>query len=683
MRSPCIPRIGILLLILPLASLAGPSPAGAKDLLLPLSARADEGGPTVLRLDLATALPDSVPPAAGSLVELPPGTEAIGVAALEVEVAGGSVALSPALVRVGDVMILRGIPVVPVSVDPVALALAAGAPVSAARITLGAPVPASARHGVPLGARPADAGRGVYLVITADAFADAIQPLVAWKTEAGFDVRVHRTSEIGSSLEAIRAFVRDAYLTWDVPPRYLLLVGDVEFVPTTMVSGNVSDHAYACVDGDDFLPDLLVGRFSAKSPADVAVQVAKTVHYERTPEIASGDWFSRALLAAGNLNSSTPVPLSRWAGEELRAVGFTAADSAYKSNSPQHPWWDGRIIIKYYVDRGVSLVNYRGWAYGDEGWQPPNFWNQDVPTLANGWKLPVVFSIVCHTGNFGNVTIDCFAETWMKAGTPETPLGAVAFVGTGEHWSHSRWNDRIDMGVIQAICDADLREVGAIMTSAKLSILPLFPTEFYMTDVADPEQSAEYYCYIYNLLGDPSLELRTGMPRTIHVGVPRSIGFGADAMEIGVTETDGVTPIAGARVALAQNGRRIGYGITDATGTARAAIAPETTDPVTVTVTGRDLYPWQETVVDVRQQEVSLTAVAAEPVTGQHAMPGAVVDVTLSVRNTGTDAVNEATVSVTGPSGVTVVTGTAALGTIASGGNGATLTPRSASARLP
>jgi hypothetical protein len=676
MRFTCLPRIGILLLTLCLALLAGVPRVAASDLLLPLGARAQGTGVTELRLDLGAAPPDSAPPAAGSLVALPQGATTIGAAALEVEVEGGSVALSPALVHVGSVMILRGVPVVPVSVDPAALAAAAGARISAARITLGAAVPASPLRGSPMAARPADAGRGVYLVITADAFADALQPLVAWKTEAGFDVRVYRTSETGSSAEAIRAFVRDAYQTWDVPPRYLLLVGDVEFIPTFTVSGNVSDHAYACVDGDDFLPDLLVGRFSAKSPADVAVQVAKTVHYEQTPETAGGDdWFSRALLAAGNLNSSTPVALSRWAGQELHGAGFTVTDSAYKSNSPQHPWWDGRIIIKYYVDRGVSLVNYRGWAYGDEGWQPPNFWNQDVPSLANGWKLPVVFSIVCHTGNFGNVTIDCFGEAWMKAGTPETPLGAVAFVGTGEHWSHSRWNDRVDMGVIQAISDADLREVGAILASAKLSILPLFPTEFRMSDVVDPEQSAEYYCYIYNLLGDPSLELRTGMPRAIHVGVPRSIGFGTDAVEIGVTEMDGVTPIAGARVALTQNGHRIGYGVSDATGTARADVAPETTDPITVTVTGRDLYPWQETVVEVLQQEVSLTAVAAEPVTGQHAVPGGEVDVTLRVRNTGTGAVSGATVSVTAPASMTVLTGTASLGVIASGATGATLTP--------
>jgi hypothetical protein len=685
MRCTQLPSIGILLLSLQLAFLAatvGPARAetnelpGTNDFLLPLGALADGKRATVLRLDLSGAPPDSAPLAAGTLVALPRGTRTIDAAALEAEVAGASISLPPEMVRVGEVMILRGVPVVPVSIDPAALAQAAGGPLTSARITLGAAAPAGSRGGMPtMAGPPADAGRGVYLMITADAFADALQPLILWKTQAGFDVRVYRTSEIGSSRDAIQTFVRDAYQTWDIPPRYLLLVGDVEFVPTFQVSGNVSDHPYACVDGDDFLPDIFVGRMSAKTPTDVEVQVAKTVHYESVPETAGGDpWFTRALLAAGNLNSSTPVALSRWVGRKLIADGFTATDSAYKSNSPQHPWWDGQLIIKYYVDRGVSLINYRGWAYGDEGWQPPNFWNRDVPTLANGWKLPVVFSIVCHTGNFGNVEIDCFGETWMKAGTAQAPKGAVAFIGTGEHWSHSRWNDRIDTGVIQAICDQDLRELGAILTSAKLSILPLFPTEVRMTDVSDPEQSAEYYCYIYNLLGDPSLELRTGVPRTIHVDPPRSIGFGADAVEIRVTEADGLTALAGARVALAQNGLRIGYGVSDASGMARADVAPATIDPITVTVTGRDLYPWQW-AIGVVQEEVSLTTIAAEPVSGEHAVPGREVGVDLRVRNTGTGGLNEASLTVAAPSGVTMLTDTVPLGPIASGATGATLTP--------
>jgi hypothetical protein len=379
-------------------------------------------------------------------------------------------------------------------------------------------------------------------------------------------------------------------------------------------------------------------------------------------------------MAAGNLNSSTPVSVCRWAAAELQRAGFIAPDSAYKSNSPSHPWWEGKLIIKYFVDRGVSVVNYRGWAYGDVGWQPPTFTNEHVPTLANGWKLPVVFSIVCHTGNFGNAEIDCFGEAWMKAGTPAEPKGAVAFVGTGEHWSHSRWNDRVDMGVVNAITHQDLRELGAILASAKLALLPQFPTEVRMSEVSDPEQSVEYYSHVYNLLGDPSLELRTEVPRVVRVNHAPSADLGANVVEIEVREADGATAVAGARAALEQNGRLVGYGVSDYTGVARVRLAAGSIDPITVTVTGRGLYPAQS-VLGVVAQEASLTCVAAEPAGGQRALPGGEVDVTLRLRNSGTTGINEATVTAEAPPPIEVLVGSAALGAVAPGATGATLTP--------
>jgi hypothetical protein len=662
MRGGICIILSLSLLLVAAAARANPDDA----LLLPMAARAYAKGTAVVDLDLVPSFTDSACVAAGSLVALPRGTKTVAAAALEVTGPRGTVTIPAEMVHVGEPMILRGVPVVPVSLDAQAAAAFAGGPLASARITLAA-------SGAPLGSGVEASGpprnRGCYLIVTADEFADALAPLIAWKTQAGFDVQVRRISETGPSKDEIRNYVQNAYRTWTDPPRYLLLVGDVETVPTWRVSGNVSDHHYACVDGDDFVPDLFVGRMSAKTPADVEVQVAKTVRYESAPDTTGGDpWFSRALLVAGNLNSSTPVPLGRWAGQKLLAAGFSATDSVYKSNSPQHPWWDGKIPIKYFVDRGVSMVNYRGWAYGDAGWQPPNFWNEHVPTLANGWKLPVVFSIVCHTNNFGNAEIDCFGEVWLKAGTPETPKGAVAFIGTGEDHSHSRWNDRIDIGVIQAVTDKDLREVGAILVSAKLGLVPEFPGEVYMNEVHDPEQAAEYYCNIYNLLGDPSLEMRTAPPRPLSIHAPRSTGFGANAVDIGVTESDGVTPVAGARVALSQDGHLIGYGVSDATGTARASLAAVSSDRLTVTVTGRDLYPAQ-TTVEVTQAEASLTAMTAEPAV----LPGGARDVTLRVGNTGTSATAAATIAVeSAADGVTVLDGAATLGGLAIGATGVT-----------
>ncbi|MCK4304088.1 MAG: hypothetical protein KAY24_07605, partial [Candidatus Eisenbacteria sp.] len=614
------------------------------------------------------------------LIVLPCGMEAIAVTGVELPGETGPVNLPIEAVHIGRVMIMRGVSVVPVTLDLRALCKGTESPIDSVRILLSSPggesssmwdelefYPPRGRASAMLSAlgcpslnhsapalpspqRSSLSNRGGYLIISTPAFVSELESLVEWKIQAGYDVSLVTTAETGTTREQIWEYVQTAYEEWDNPPLHLLLVGDVDDVPTWDMCGNVSDHPYACVDGDDFLPDLFVGRFSASTTSEVAVQVAKTVGYESHPDTTAGDdWFSRSLLVAGNSGSSTPVPLSRWFEEELLAAGFTAVDSCYY---PPH-WGGGAEIIRAAIDRGVNLVNYRGWAYGDIGWQPPTFTVDDIPTLSNGWKLPVVFSITCHTGNFGNPEQDCFGEVWLKTGTPEKPRGAVAFVGTGEHWVHSRWNDRLDIGICEAICHHGIRQCGPILAAAKIALIPQFPTEIHFDESG--EESVEFYARVYNLLGDPSLELWTSEPIRLQVHDPVSLSLGQDFVEMRITEADGVTPVTGARLALTQDGRLAGFGISDEDGWTQLSISLESLDPVLITVTGENLYPWQS-ALPVLEDTLRLTCVGASVVGGGAVMPGTGLDLSLEVRNTGIDGIRGATATVSGPDGVGVVT---------------------------
>ncbi len=644
-------------------------------------------GRTTPSLALLTAASDEERPAVplrapcGWLVTLPEGTTRVAGVGLAALAQGGPRPLPPDLVRLGRVMILRGVPVIPVSVDAAALQGAAAPGLTAIRLELAcsgaAPARAEARGlsalraetvGALLRGPESPAGRGAYLIITAPQFASALQDLVEWKTLTGFEVHVVTTDETGMSQTAIRDFIRTAYETWQNPPRYVLLVGDVEFIPTWNISGNVSDHPYACVDGGDFLPDLSVGRFSAKLLGEVAVQVAKTVGYESSPDTtSSSSWFGRALLVAGNLNSSTPVALNRWFRQELLAAGFTQADSVYYPG-----WYEGRAPITYFTNPGVSLINYRGWAYGITGWQAPKFISDDIGLLQNGARLPVVFSIVCHTGDYGNADGDCFGETWLKAGTVEAPKGAVGFIGTGEPWSHSRWNDQFDISLCDAICQSGLRELGAIQTAAKLSLLPQFPEEIYMDETVDPEESAEYYIHVYNILGDPSLEVCTETPHPIRVHHPRSMSFATNAAEIQITAADGTTPLAGVRLALVQGGALAGYGVSDGEGWARFSVALTSLGPIDVTATGSGVYPWRS-VMEVIQPASGLTCTGASLGGSGFLVPGVATDLRPEVRNTGSGAIGATSATVSGPDGVELIESATSFGPLASGAAGTAL----------
>ena len=73
------------------------------------------------------------------------------------------------------------------------------------------------------------------------------------------------------------------------------------------------------------------------------------------------------------------------------------------------------------------MINYRGW--GDAtGWHKPSFHLSEVTSLSNQWRLPVVMSFVCNTGDFGNDYsgrgLDkCFGEVLTTGGSINNPKG--------------------------------------------------------------------------------------------------------------------------------------------------------------------------------------------------------------------------------------------------------------------
>ena len=568
----------------------------------------------------------------------------------------------------GPVMIMRGQPIVAVSVAAEALTKAQAAAGDLLRLTL-VPTwkPGHSAETLALGramtsAVSPRACRASYLVITADAFVSALDDLVDWKTRAGFKVEVAPLSSIGTLREEILSEIADAYETWDPPVEYVLLVGDVEDLPTWDINGVVSDHPYACVDGDDFLEDVYVGRLSAKTAADVANQVAKIVGYESAPYIDEDHpWFSRALLVAGDSGSTTPRSTSRWIGDELLDIGYTDTWEVFYPSI-----WNGAPHIRGAVDLGVSIVNYRGWALGDIGWEPPRFTTDDVPTLQNGWKLPVVFSIVCHTNNYGNPEIDCFGEAWMKVGSVGDPRGAIGFIGTGEHWSHSRWNDRMAIGIFESFCHVGERELGRLLAATKVGLMKQFPTEIEMRDehgVFDDE-SVEYYAHIYNLLGDPSLAIWTAEPDSLDISAPAAISIGANMIAVTVARKSSGDPVADARVALSAEGAPIGYALTGGDGVAHVPIVGDSETEITLTVTGTNLYPWSETIA-VAASEAHLAFVSATIAGREALLPGVAASLDIEILNTGTTDLIGATGTISAPSGVTITTGTTAFGNIA------------------
>jgi Peptidase family C25 len=616
----------------------------------------------------------------GRLAVFPYGTTSATVTGIQVD----GVDLAHTAVEASDVMIMRGIPIVSLTVNHGDFAgIADGSANADIRFAVQGnfsgqnsnsdenPVLSLLRGAArnPDGSMPDN--RGMYLIVTSEALQAALTPLIEWKAREGYEVRVVTLTETGPSRNELRAYLQNAYDTWENPPLYVLLAGDANGgadieVPTYNLSNTVTDHIFTRLDGDDILPDIFIGRLPAQTLNEMSLHVAKTVNYLSVPQIDETDWQKKALTVAVSLNSTTGVPLCSWIRDELMQYGYTVVDTVHDLVFGETGRY-GDEMIEETINAGAGFVMYRGWAYGDDGWVSDAgstpYVSANVHELNNGWRLPVVFSIVCHTGNFGG---DCFGESWLNAGNLESPRGGVAFMGTGEHHSHTRWNDRLAIGVSAAVTEHEIHQITPIMVSTKLGLIPQFPTEVHMDDAwLDPEEAVEYYMHTYNVLGDPSLQIWTDVPQVLSVDTATgSLPYESNHLSLTVTGS-GSAPIAGAHVSMVQDGEVIGYGVTAADGTLDLPLNFGTMNTASLTITGDNLYPYQDDFT-VTQAANALTF-SSVIVGGDYVVPGIPSAVMLQAINSGSANISSASVIVTGTDVAPVTQGSTTFGAITAG----------------
>ncbi|MCB1184310.1 hypothetical protein KDM41_12815, partial [bacterium] len=492
------------------------------------------------------------------------------------------------------------------------------------------------------------------------------------KTRCGLDVVTVSTATTGASTEGIKSWLQTAWDTWPVPPAYVLLVGDIGAIPTFSFYGNPSDQPYIQLDGDDWLPDAAIGRFPVENVTEAETMVAKTIAYERQPGLAaSAGWQTRSLMVAGVYASDTPGYTVDFCGGRLVDMGFPAPTTV---SSPPLPSLQGANAVRATLNTGVGMVVYRGWAYGTAGWDPPTFTVDDIPSLATNAMTPVVMSFVCLNGDYTNSS-PCFGEVFVRQGTPAAPgKGAVAFIGNGEHWSHTRYNDAMAIGMFERIVDPELTALGPLLNAAKLRFADYFPNEVAAAEYG--EESVEFYFHIYNLLGDPALGFWRDEPRAATVTHPVSVAVGTTALGVAVVD-GGALPVAGARVAVVQDGVLLGTGLTGADGAVRVVLDAVTgAGDVAVVVTGADLVPYEGVATTgVAAVNLGATAVAvadggSDGGTGNGdlvANPGETLDLTVTVRNHGSVASGAFSLGLTVDGPAAVAVGAVAVGDIAAG----------------
>jgi hypothetical protein len=384
---------------------------------------------------------------------------------------------------------------------------------------------------------------------------------VKWKREKGFDVRVVPFDQIaggGQSIDfgSLRNWVREAWV--DLRPEYLLLVGDDDddaACPDSVVQSShgefdVSDHFFGLLEGDDYFPDLFVGRFSVDSPQQLYVMAQKPVVHEKMPLMAGAGWLEHGLVVSCNFSDSGNHPISpnltsRWVIDKLRANGFTITsdDSLFYP-----PLADGGALITNALNAGRGIVNYRGWA-NSNGWIYPAFDRDDIYGLSNAMKMPIVASFVCQTGAYGagqgvNVEDPCFGEAFVRHGDPGAPKGAVAFIGPSDLHTRSQFNNPVCSGFYNAIFDLNLSSIAPALLNGKMELYRGYPL------VREDPHGTYFYFHVYNVLGDPNLQIWRSDPGTLLVEAPSTLAPGSSSFEITVRDAADETLVDGVLATL-------------------------------------------------------------------------------------------------------------------------------------
>ena len=130
------------------------------------------------------------------------------------------------------------------------------------------------------------------LCIMPDAYVNTFSAYKDWKNLSGIEMVVKTFSEIGATSntpDVIKNYIANAYHNWLKPPTHILLVGDAGVAPTKNYTSPYDGYTFANedyfveIDGNDFFPEMMIGRFTNQNTSTLQILINKFIGYEKTP----------------------------------------------------------------------------------------------------------------------------------------------------------------------------------------------------------------------------------------------------------------------------------------------------------------------------------------------------------------------------------------------------------------
>jgi len=426
------------------------------------------------------------------------------------------------------------------------------------------------------------------LIVVADSLLSTMDPLVQWKRSRGLTVDIVSYTTAGGSKEKVKAYVQNYYDTKPIKPSYLLFVGNKSTLPPFMESTSsgdaATDYDYAQLAGSSNVPNVAYGRLAADNVADVQAQITRWIDYEKTPE-QSATWYPKGMTIASDESGDGGPSDKEYAQQietALKAGTYSAIDEFYQGEQTATS-----SNITQALKEGRTWIGYIGHGSGTS-WASTNddFSVDTIDTLDNDGRLPIIIDVACDNGSWVELS-RCFGKAWVTRQHNNVNAGAVGYYGGSVSIS---WDPPavMSVGIAKYHFQKAIHSLGASVLAGQMYLIEQSGSN------ADTLENFKWY----NLLGDPSLTVRTNTPLAYTVKNVTQVTN--HDVSVTVTAVDSTGKAVKGVIASLHTGTAtpLAVGATDDTGTVQLQVqgVGQLESDTMLTTTGYNLETYERTL---------------------------------------------------------------------------------------
>ena len=361
------------------------------------------------------------------------------------------------------------------------------------------------------------ASMGRILIITPSKFADTLAPLVDHKTAMGYSVDVFTLDDTGSSREQIHDFIAQRYSSVNTRPDFVILVGDTGDIPAYVGSTEdnpYTDLYYSTVDGNDYFPDVSLGRLSVLTEGQLTNMINKIVYMESS----LGGLPQNAVFITADDNYQITEGTHNYVIDNYFEPNNYDCQKLY-----YHTYGATKSDIANAVNSGKIFVVYSGHGSPSEWYisYSTEFTSNDVNNLLSNTVYPFVYSFACQTGEYEYST--CYGEAWVRG-----EHGACAFWGSSVY---SYWDedDVLEREIFKSMFVDSIFQVGPMFNAGKIGLYNHY----------NGGGSTLRYFQQYNLFGDPSTYTKSYHPISMgQIFLDKEAVACGDSIEVELWDSD-------------------------------------------------------------------------------------------------------------------------------------------------